>query len=152
MWGRQGQLFVKRIVIHQGLMWWTTRAMAAISKNDFEDYAKANTEDVSKLKVHFLMRDGKKKLLYVVAELTRERKEALTDLEKVKGELAAKDEDVKATVNARDRALNEVKHLATELFKDIDCTIFKPYDDDNSIMEEAANGKADGQLADDATF
>ncbi len=41
---------------------------------------------------------------------------------------------------------------ATELFKDIDCTIFKPYDDDNSIMEEAANGKADGQLADDATF
>ena len=48
-----------------------------------------------------------------MAELTRERKEALTDLEKVKRELAAKDEDVKATVNARDRALNEVKHLVS---------------------------------------
>ena len=47
----------------------------------------------------------------VVAELTRDRKEALIELEKVKAELKARDGDVKVAMEAKDKAVADLQHL-----------------------------------------
>ena len=47
----------------------------------------------------------------VVAELTRDRKEALIELEKVKVELKARDGDVKVAMEAKDKAVADLQHL-----------------------------------------
>ena len=44
-------------------------------------------------------------------ELTRERKEALAEVEKLKKELKASDDDVKVAVDAKDKAVADLKHL-----------------------------------------
>jgi hypothetical protein len=46
-----------------------------------------------------------------VLELTRDRKEALVELEKVKKELKAGDDDVKVAVDAKNKAVADLQHL-----------------------------------------
>ena len=46
-----------------------------------------------------------------VAELTRDRKKVLIELEKVKAELKARDGDVKVAVEATDKAMADLQHL-----------------------------------------
>ena len=46
-----------------------------------------------------------------VAELTKDRKEALIELEKVKAELKARDGDLKVAVEAKDKVVADLHHL-----------------------------------------
>jgi hypothetical protein len=48
-------------------------------------------------------------------EMTRERKEALAEAEKLKKELKARDDDVKAAVDAKDKAVADLKHLVGQI-------------------------------------
>ena len=48
---------------------------------------------------------------WAVAKLTRDRKEALIELEKVKAELKVRDGDVKVVVEAKDKAVADLQHL-----------------------------------------
>uniref|UniRef100_A0A2N9FD02 Transposase (putative) gypsy type domain-containing protein n=1 Tax=Fagus sylvatica TaxID=28930 RepID=A0A2N9FD02_FAGSY len=57
------------------------------------------------------MKNAKK----AVMELTRDRKEALNDAEKLKKELKARDDDVKAAVDAKDKAVADLKHLVGQI-------------------------------------
>ena len=50
-----------------------------------------------------------------VLELTRERRDALDKAEKLKKELKARDDDVKATVDAKDKAVADLKHLVGQI-------------------------------------
>jgi hypothetical protein len=56
------------------------------------------------------MKNAKK----AVMELTRDRREALNDAEKLKKELKARDDDVKA-VDAKDKAVADLKHLVGQI-------------------------------------
>ena len=57
------------------------------------------------------MKDVKK----AVTELTRDRKEALTEAEKLRTELKARDGDVKVAVDAKDKAVADLKHLIGQI-------------------------------------
>lgn len=57
------------------------------------------------------MKNSKK----AVAELTRDRKEALLELEKVKAELKAREGDVKVAVDAKDKAVADLQHLVDQI-------------------------------------
>ena len=46
-----------------------------------------------------------------VMELTREKKKALAEAEKLRKELKARDDDVKAAIDAKDKAVADLKHL-----------------------------------------
>ena len=50
-----------------------------------------------------------------VTELTRDRKEALTEAEKLRTELKARDGDVKVAVDAKDKAVADLKHLVGQI-------------------------------------
>jgi phenylalanyl-tRNA synthetase alpha subunit len=50
-----------------------------------------------------------------VMELTRERNDALAKVEKLKKELKARDDDVKAAVDAKDKAVADLKHLVSQI-------------------------------------
>uniref|UniRef100_A0A2N9ESD9 Uncharacterized protein n=1 Tax=Fagus sylvatica TaxID=28930 RepID=A0A2N9ESD9_FAGSY len=50
-----------------------------------------------------------------VLELTRERKDALVEVEKLKKELKARDDDVKVAVDAKDKAVADLKHLVGQI-------------------------------------
>jgi hypothetical protein len=50
-----------------------------------------------------------------VHELTRDRKEALIELEKVKAELKAGDDDVKVAVEVKDKAIADLQHLVGQI-------------------------------------
>jgi ABC-type uncharacterized transport system auxiliary subunit len=47
-----------------------------------------------------------------VAKLTRDRKEGLIELERVKAELKARDDDIKVAVEAKDKAMADLQQLA----------------------------------------
>ena len=51
----------------------------------------------------------------VVAELTRERRDALDEVERLKKDLKARDEDVKAAVEAKDKSVADFKHLVGQI-------------------------------------
>jgi ABC-type transporter Mla subunit MlaD len=57
------------------------------------------------------MKNSKKAVL----KLTRDRKEALVELEKVKAELKARDDDVKVAVEAKDKAVVDLQHLVGQI-------------------------------------
>ena len=57
------------------------------------------------------MKNSKK----AVAELTRDRKEALLELENVKAELKMQDGDVKVAVDAKDKAVADLQHLVGQI-------------------------------------
>ena len=50
-----------------------------------------------------------------VAELTRERRDALDEVERLKKDLKARDEDVKAAVEAKDKSVADFKHLVGQI-------------------------------------
>ena len=50
-----------------------------------------------------------------VLELTRDRKDALAELEKVKNELKARDDDVKVAVEAKDKTVIDLQHLVGQV-------------------------------------
>ena len=52
---------------------------------------------------------------WAVAKLTRDRKEALIELEKVKAELKVRDGDVKVVVEAKDKAVADLQHLVGQI-------------------------------------
>ena len=53
------------------------------------------------------MKNAKKAIL----ELTRDRKDALAEVEKLKKELKEMDDDVKVVVDAKDKAVADLQHL-----------------------------------------
>ena len=57
------------------------------------------------------MKDSKRP----VAELTRDRKEALLKLEKVTAELKVRDGDNKVVVEAKDKAVADLQHLVSQI-------------------------------------
>uniref|UniRef100_A0A2N9I4S2 Transposase (putative) gypsy type domain-containing protein n=1 Tax=Fagus sylvatica TaxID=28930 RepID=A0A2N9I4S2_FAGSY len=121
------------------------RAKGAITTPDMEEYAVAHTEDLSLLMVHSVMRGLTEAMVMArrcasveedlamlraksiadeaemksakraVMELTRERKEALAEAEKLRTELKARDDDVKAAVDAKDKAVADLKHLVGQI-------------------------------------
>uniref|UniRef100_A0A2N9IBG5 Transposase (putative) gypsy type domain-containing protein n=1 Tax=Fagus sylvatica TaxID=28930 RepID=A0A2N9IBG5_FAGSY len=50
-----------------------------------------------------------------IMELTRERKEALAEAEKLRKELKARDDDVKVAVDTKDKAIADLKHLVGQI-------------------------------------
>lgn len=146
------------------------RAKGAVTSRDIDDYATAHTEDVQYLMVHSLMRGLNEAMVMsqrciaaeeglatlrakymadeaemknakrAVMELTRERKDALAEVEKLKKELKARGDDVKVAVDAKDKAVADLKHLigqiegakeaavsefrASEVFEDINTRYF----------------------------
>ena len=50
-----------------------------------------------------------------VLELTRERKDAMDEAEKVKVELKARDKDVEVAVAAKDKAVADLQHLVGQV-------------------------------------
>ena len=50
-----------------------------------------------------------------VLELTRERRDALDEVERLKKDLKARDEDVKAAVEAKDKSVADFKHLVGQI-------------------------------------
>uniref|UniRef100_A0A2N9FI21 Transposase (putative) gypsy type domain-containing protein n=1 Tax=Fagus sylvatica TaxID=28930 RepID=A0A2N9FI21_FAGSY len=111
------------------------RAKAAVTTKDMDDYAAAHTEDVRILMVHSLMRrciaaeEGlatlrakymadeaeMKNAKRAVLELTRERRDALDEVERLKKDLKLRDEDVKAAVEAKDKSAADFKHLVGQI-------------------------------------
>ena len=57
------------------------------------------------------MKNAKRAIL----ELMRERKDALVEVVKLKKELKARDDDVKVTVDAKDKAVANLKHLVGQI-------------------------------------
>uniref|UniRef100_A0A2N9E6U0 Uncharacterized protein n=1 Tax=Fagus sylvatica TaxID=28930 RepID=A0A2N9E6U0_FAGSY len=91
------------------------------------------------------MKNSKK----AVAELTRDRKEALLELEKVKAGLKMRDGDVKVAVDTKDKAVADLQHLAfkkqaVERFPNLDFSAFQPYDDEDSVVDSGQDDQARG--------
>uniref|UniRef100_A0A2N9H8K7 Uncharacterized protein n=1 Tax=Fagus sylvatica TaxID=28930 RepID=A0A2N9H8K7_FAGSY len=121
------------------------RAKRAFTSRDMDDYAAAHTEDIHYLMVHSLMRGLNEAMVMsqrcitveedlaalrarymadeaemknakkAVLELTRERRDALVEVEKLKEELKARDDDVKVAVDAKDKAVADFKHLVSQI-------------------------------------
>uniref|UniRef100_A0A2N9H2L5 Transposase (putative) gypsy type domain-containing protein n=1 Tax=Fagus sylvatica TaxID=28930 RepID=A0A2N9H2L5_FAGSY len=117
------------------------RAKGAISSQDTDEYAVAHTEDLSLLMVHSLMRGLTEAMVMsrrcasveedlaalraksmadeaemknakrAIMELTRDRNEALAEAENLKKDLKAREDDVKAAVEAKDKVEADFKHL-----------------------------------------
>lgn len=56
-----------------------------------------------------------KNIKWAIAELTWDRKDGLVELEKVKFELKARDDDVKAAVEAKDKVMADLQHLVGQI-------------------------------------
>uniref|UniRef100_A0A2N9GVQ8 Transposase (putative) gypsy type domain-containing protein n=1 Tax=Fagus sylvatica TaxID=28930 RepID=A0A2N9GVQ8_FAGSY len=99
------------------------RAKGAITTPDMEEYAVAHTEDLSLLMVHSVMRGLTEAMVMArrcasVEEdlaMLRAKKEALAEAEKLRTELKARDDDVKAAVDAKDKAVADLKHLVGQI-------------------------------------
>uniref|UniRef100_A0A2N9GNN4 Uncharacterized protein n=1 Tax=Fagus sylvatica TaxID=28930 RepID=A0A2N9GNN4_FAGSY len=122
-----------------------SRAKSAVSTRDMEDYSTAHTEDVHYLLIHSLMRSlnevmvmnqrcivgeedlaalrtksvadeaEMKNMKRAVAKLTRDRKEVLIELEKVKTKLKVRDDDVKVAVEAKDKVVVDLQYLVGQI-------------------------------------
>ena len=69
-------------------------------------------DDLVRLKERLAESEASQKILnWVVFELSKEKRDALGELEKAKADLATKDGDVKAAVDAFDEAMKEMRHL-----------------------------------------
>ena len=69
-------------------------------------------DDLVRLKERLAESKASQKILnWVVFELSKEKRDALGELEKAKADLATKDGDVKAVVDAFDEAMKEMRHL-----------------------------------------
>uniref|UniRef100_A0A2N9J0S8 Transposase (putative) gypsy type domain-containing protein n=1 Tax=Fagus sylvatica TaxID=28930 RepID=A0A2N9J0S8_FAGSY len=74
-------------------------------------------EDLATLRAKSIMANEAemKNAKRAVMELTRERKEALIEVEKLKKDLKARDDDVKVAVDAKDKAVADLKHLVGQI-------------------------------------
>ena len=69
-------------------------------------------EDLATFRAKSISNEAKmKNSKRAVAELTRDRKKVLIELEKVKAELKARDGDVKVAMEAKDKAVADLQHL-----------------------------------------
>uniref|UniRef100_A0A2N9HI27 Uncharacterized protein n=1 Tax=Fagus sylvatica TaxID=28930 RepID=A0A2N9HI27_FAGSY len=132
-------------IYHQSPHVAMSKAKNVVSPRDMDDYFTVHTENVHYLLIHSLMRGlneammmsqrciaGEENLAALraklitdevemkntkraVAKLTRDRKEALIELEKVRMELKARDDDVKVTVEAKDKAVADLQHLVGQI-------------------------------------
>ena len=98
----------------------------------------ANEEDLVALRAKLAADEVEmKNTKWVVAELTRDRKEGLVEVEKVKSELKARDVDVKVVVEARDKVVADLQHLVGQIEGAKGATIsefraFEAFDDINT--------------------
>ncbi len=98
-------------------------------------------EDLAALRAKSMADEAEmKNVKRAVMELTRERKDALAEADKLRKELKARDDDVKVAVDAKDKAVADLKHLvgqiegakeaavsefrASEVFEDINTRYF----------------------------
>ena len=73
-------------------------------------------EDLSTLRAKSMADEAEiKNAKRAVMELTRERKDVLAEAEKLKKELKARDDDVKVAVDAKDKAVADLKHLVGQI-------------------------------------
>ena len=73
-------------------------------------------EDLATLRAKSIADEAEmKSVKRAVVELTRERKEALAEAEKLRTELKARDDDVKAAVDVKDKAVADLKHLVGQI-------------------------------------
>ena len=69
-------------------------------------------EDLAILRAKSIADEGEmKNAKRAVMELTRDRKEALTEAENLKKDLKAREDDIKAAVEAKEKAEADFKHL-----------------------------------------
>ena len=98
-------------------------------------------EDLASLRAKFMADEAEmKSAKRAIMELTRERKDALVEVETLKKDLKARDKDVEVVVAAKDKAVADLQHLvgqvegskaaavsefkASEAFKDINMRYF----------------------------
>ena len=73
-------------------------------------------EDLAALQAKFMADEAElKNVKRAVLELTRERKDALDEVEKMKEELKARDKDVEVVVTAKDKAVADLQHLVGQV-------------------------------------
>ena len=73
-------------------------------------------EDLATLRGKLIADEAKmKNCKRAILELTRDRKEALVELEKVKAELKARDDDFKVAVEAKDKVVADLQHLVGQI-------------------------------------
>uniref|UniRef100_A0A2N9J5W0 Uncharacterized protein n=1 Tax=Fagus sylvatica TaxID=28930 RepID=A0A2N9J5W0_FAGSY len=97
------------LMVHS-LMWGLTEAMVMGQR------CASVEEDLAALRAKSMVDEAEmKNAKRAVMELTRERKDALAEVEKLKKELKARDDDVKAAVDAKDKAVADLKHLVGQI-------------------------------------
>jgi hypothetical protein len=73
-------------------------------------------EDLAALRAQSMVDEAKlKNVKRAVLELTRERKDALDEVEKMKEELKARDKDVEMAVAVKDKAVADLQHLVGQV-------------------------------------
>ncbi len=73
-------------------------------------------EDLTILRAKLIADEAEmKNLKKAVAELTRDRKKALLELEKVKAGLKVRDDNIKVVVDAKDKAVTDLQHLVSQI-------------------------------------
>ena len=73
-------------------------------------------EDLVALRAKYMADEAKmKNAKKVVLELMRERKDALTEVEKLKKELKVRDKDVEVAVATKDKAVADLQHLVGQV-------------------------------------
>uniref|UniRef100_A0A2N9FG40 Uncharacterized protein n=1 Tax=Fagus sylvatica TaxID=28930 RepID=A0A2N9FG40_FAGSY len=97
-----------------------SRAKSVVSSRDMDDYYTAHTEDGHYLLIHSLMRGLNEAMVMsqrciAVEEDLATLREALIELEKVKAELKAGDDDVKVAVEVKDKAIADLQHLVGQI-------------------------------------
>jgi ABC-type transporter Mla subunit MlaD len=76
----------------------------------------AAEEDLATLRGKLIANEAEmKNCKQAVLKLTRDKKEVLVELEKVKAELKARDNDVKVAVEAKDKAVADLQHLVGQI-------------------------------------
>ena len=76
----------------------------------------AAEEEIATLRAKYMADEAEmKNAKRAVLELTRERRDALDEADKLKKELKARDDDTKAAVDAKDKAVAELKHLVGQI-------------------------------------
>uniref|UniRef100_A0A2N9HWS9 Uncharacterized protein n=1 Tax=Fagus sylvatica TaxID=28930 RepID=A0A2N9HWS9_FAGSY len=101
------------------------RAKVVVTSRDIDDYATAHTEDVQYSMVHSLMRGLNEAMVMsqrciaakegLATLRAKERNDALAESEKLKKDLRVRDDDVKAAVDAKDKAVADLKHLVGQI-------------------------------------
>uniref|UniRef100_A0A2N9GF90 Transposase (putative) gypsy type domain-containing protein n=1 Tax=Fagus sylvatica TaxID=28930 RepID=A0A2N9GF90_FAGSY len=148
------------------------RAKVAVTTKDMDDYAAAHTEDglneamvmserciaaeegLATLRAKYMADEAEmKNAKRAVLELTRERRDALDEVERLKKDLKVRDEDVKAAVEAKYKSVADFKHLvafrkqAVQRFPGLDFSALQPYDDEDSVVDVSQDQAGDDDVS-----